>query len=203
MNSLAGLFMGFFISNNGDAMSKTYKDKNCKQCGNTFKTTGPNQYYCSPICQFYGTGYTKDSKGCHIWNGSYRSDGYTQLTFRSKNYKAYRLSCEMAHGPAPTPLENNVLHACDNPSCVNPDHLRWGTHQENMDDRKKRNRENRQTKLKGTQIPSSKLDIIQVKEIKKKLEKCYHGMIKDLSKQYNVSTTTIHYIKTGVTWNHV
>lgn len=84
-----------------------------------------------------------------------------------------------------------VRHKCDNPSCINPDHLELGTHQDNMDDMVKRGRS-----TKGEKSASCKLSDEQVEEIKRLLES---GMKQvDIAKMYNVSDVTIYYIKVGV-----
>jgi hypothetical protein len=54
-----------------------------------------------------------------------------------------------------------VMHACDNPSCVNPQHLRLGTHQDNMDDRN-----NKKRQAKGLANAGAKLTESQVLEIR-------------------------------------
>lgn len=71
--------------------------------------------------------------GCWEWVGSKRDYGYGQVYFKGKPArKAHRVAWELTHGPIPEGLD--VLHDCDNPSCINPSHLHLGTHQQNMDE---------------------------------------------------------------------
>lgn len=66
--------------------------------------------------------------GCWVWNQTLTAHGYGQFG-RAK--KAHRESYERAHQVTLTP-EEKVLHSCDNPPCVNPQHLHLGTQQDNM-----------------------------------------------------------------------
>lgn len=71
---------------------------------------------------------------CIEWPRSRGGGGYGQsyaLGRRNKR-QAHRLAWEQVHGPIPDGLV--VMHLCDNPPCVNVDHLRLGTQSENMRD---------------------------------------------------------------------
>ena len=72
---------------------------------------------------------------CWPWVGSRSPEGYGRI---GRKY-AHRISCERTHGPAPE-ITSVVRHACDNPPCVNPGHLSWGTQAENVADSYRRGR---------------------------------------------------------------
>lgn len=75
--------------------------------------------------------------GCWKWRGTIASDGYAVFSIGGAPYTASRVMLAVK-GNDPGGLD--VMHACDNPWCVNPDHLRVGTHQENMIDKVRKGR---------------------------------------------------------------
>jgi hypothetical protein len=71
-------------------------------------------------------------KGCWIWQGA-KGSGYGTVGLDHENYIATHLSWEIANGAAPPP-DLWVLHKCDIPLCVNPEHLFLGTNADNVHD---------------------------------------------------------------------
>lgn len=96
----------------------------------------------SIFCRFCSY-ISKDTKtGCWLWTASKDQNGYGKLpTERGKSpARAHRLSYSFFKGPILPKMY--ILHECDNPSCVNPDHLTMGTQADNMRAASKRNRLN-------------------------------------------------------------
>jgi hypothetical protein len=140
--------------------------------------------------------FVKKTESCWFWIGSKKgSRDYGSFSINNKDYRAHRVSYEHFYGDFDKSL--NVLHKCDNPSCVRPEHLFLGTHKENMQDKVNKNR---QSSLKREKCPTHKLTEIQVSEIKEKIKYPYRGYLKDIAKQYLVSDSCIADIKAERTW---
>ena len=134
----------------------------------------------------------KTPGGCWIWNGSLDSDGYGLIKVNGHNRHANRIAYELKYGAIPE--GQIILHSCDVPVCVNPDHLKAGTYKDNMQDmyQKGRNRN-----VRGEKHHRSKLTEKQVKEIRS-----IQGRVNfsALGRLYGVSRTTITRILRGQSW---
>lgn len=69
---------------------------------------------------------------CWLWMGTRDKHGYGRLIVRGRSIGAHRIAWGLARGPVPAGLY--VLHRCDNPPCVRPEHLFLGTQTDNMRD---------------------------------------------------------------------
>lgn len=70
--------------------------------------------------------------GCWLWLSGSGFGGYGRIGINKITKSAHRVSYEVFKGKIPKGL--GVLHNCDTPACINPDHLFVGTHTENMRD---------------------------------------------------------------------
>lgn len=131
---------------------------------------------------------------CWTWKLWIGKDGYGRISIFTKLTLAHRFSYELHYGPIPNGLD--ILHACDNPSCVNPDHLTPGTHQANMQDMVKRGRH---IAHRGEQNNTSKLTQSQVDEIRKRYMSANVTQVQ-LAKDYGVTQAAIWYILKGRNW---
>lgn len=130
--------------------------------------------------------------GCREWSGCRGVQGYGVVRMQGKNMRAHRVSFEHFLG---RPIHENmmILHSCNNPPCCNPEHLREGTHQENMDDKLLSNRQPR-----GESNGKAKLTLEQVEEIRRNENNLTQYELADL---YGVKRPCIAKIMRGKTWN--
>lgn len=75
---------------------------------------------------------------CWLWGGPFDAYGYGALQMGGRLWKAHRLAYHLWYDDYDPTMK--ILHSCDNPSCVRPDHLRQGTQTENMADMNRRGR---------------------------------------------------------------
>lgn len=148
----------------------------------------------------FHSNYIVKSNGCWIWQRKTNPQGYGSMSLSRKNNKkvgAHRFSAWL-HG---MPLTDDlfVCHRCDNPSCVNPDHLFLGTASDNSKDMRDKGRLNI---MHGSQNPASKLNARAVRYIRKHGQKG-DGSVQRLAQKYDVNDSTILGVLNGKTWSHI
>ena len=117
------------------------------------------------------------------------------IQVEGKPYLLTRVVYKIYNGEDPGELL--VCHTCDNPRCINPDHLWLGTCADNMKDKKDKNRQ-----TKGSTVPTSKLTEDEVIEIRNLL---IEGelTLEQIKDRFNVGIRAISEINSGKRWNHV
>ncbi len=154
----------------------------------------------------------KISDDCWIWTASKNNDGYGQFGLGNGNMRpAHRISWVLKNGSIPNGM--CVLHKCDNPPCVNPDHLFLGTIADNNHDRDSKGRHRPllgksngmyggKHAARGERQHLAKLTALEVLSIREILSKGGTSFLA-LSKRFGVSDVTISHIFKRKTWTHI
>lgn len=134
-------------------------------------------------------------EGCWLWKGATNGGGYGTYGMANAHRIAY------IHFVEPIPEGMHVLHRCDNPPCVNPDHLFLGTRKDNMQDAKSKNRMVMPPRYEGSQHPESKL---QERDVIAMRSEYAEGMAKRaLARKYGINKKTVKGIVEYTAWRHV
>ena len=147
-----------------------------------------------PAKQAFPIEYYIDSNSCFIPVSHAKDrDGYPRV-FRGKDLRMSRYVWE-TYNQRKIPKDLLVLHKCDNPHCINPNHLHLGTQKQNMAEMVRRGRS-----LKGSNHPKAKLIEKDVYFIRFESEGITR---KELAEMFEVSKDTIRDIKKNKSWKHV
>jgi len=147
-----------------------------------------------PIRERFNEKWTPDENGCWIWTSARTPTGYGSIWVGS-NARAHRVSWELHRGPIPVGL--HVLHRCDVPLCVRPEHLFLGTHNENMADMVAKGR---YVVMRGATNGMAKLTADDVRAIRRRWPgETYLA----LGRAFGVTKATVGSIIRGRTWTHV
>lgn len=136
------------------------------------------------------------SENCWLWTGSKNNHGYGVLCVHRKAMLAHRFSYALHLGEIQEGLD--ILHKCDTPACVNPDHLFPGTHKENMLDAAAKGRLKAPPPRRGESHPMHRLtkqDIQTIKDLAKSGVR--H---KEIAARFKTSKSYVSAIYRGVCW---
>ena len=190
--------------------------KDCARCGTAFgrhpkdsQTQWNKRRYCCKKCANLSAGKQRRSRQviserffkkvefltnlCWKWTGCRTKGGYGRTGFEGKTTGAHRLSWILHFGPIPDGL--HVLHKCDNPSCIRPDHLFLGTFQDNMQDKVNKGRG---SGPKGVLNPNAKLTGEKACQIFQRYQA--GEQMKILASEFGVTAPCVHDICWGRTW---
>jgi len=146
-------------------------------------------------------GLTRMSNGgCLVWTGKRRSFGYGILNANGRSLRAHRVSWELAHGAIPSGMV--VCHRCDNPPCVNPDHLFLGTQADNMRDCFRKNRIFRFAGFKASNHSCTKLSLNETDELRRLYATGWFRQM-DLAEIFHVDQSSVSRVVRGDHWTAV
>lgn len=191
--------------------------RTCELCGTPFFTS-PGLIaagwgrFCSRDCGYKGRSggiearfwrNVRRTDYCWEWTASTDRGGYGSISENNKSRGAHQVSWEIHFGPIPDGMF--VLHKCDNPPCVRPDHLFLGTSKDNAQDRQQKGRwkggVTSETAARGESNAKCKLTAAIV--IRIRLRHASGDSPTDMALEYDVNRSTIHAIVKRRIWTHI
>jgi hypothetical protein len=131
-------------------------------------------------------------RDCIEWPYAKAASGHGWATIDGVQRRASNWMCRLAYGE-PFFIWKNAAHKCGNAGCVNPNHLRWATHTENMADKWRHGTMNIGERNGKTWLTEA--DILAIREAPAKL--------KPLMEKYGLTKYAVSKIRAGKTWKHV
>ena len=130
---------------------------------------------------------------CWLWTGAKNRKGYGVINTTAGMSLAHRVSYELSGSPIPP--AKHVLHQCDTPGCVNPEHLFLGTNLDNVRDR--------DSKQRGNQVHGTANGRAKVSDAAVKVIRCSPLSTRELATIFQIDITTVRQIINKETWKHV
>jgi hypothetical protein len=151
---------------------------------------------------YFSLRYKRTKTGCWEWSGCRDAKNYGRMGYaRKKLVLCHRVSWMAFRGPIPEGM--CVCHKCDNPPCINPDHLFLGTRADNTRDAASKGRIRcNPEKIKGQLHGMHKLTNDQVLEIRKRYVP-YKTHSRILADEFHVCSASILNIVNRKSWKHL
>lgn len=187
--------------------------KTCLHCRTEFNAPGRRSKFCGQPCfqrskMTDANGYARfwdqveKTPSCWLWKGWVTSAGYGETSVGGRRITVHRLSYTLANGPIPK--GKLIMHTCDVPLCVRPDHLRIGTDAENHADMVRKGRH-----TVGVATKRAKLTDELVRQIRAEFKQEKRPGTRSftnatvLAEKYGVARNTIINAAKGMFWRHV
>ena len=153
------------------------------------KKTTPERRFWSKV--------QRKAAGCWEWTAYTNACGYGTLMVNRRGTLAHRFSYELHREPIPEGL--CVCHHCDNPSCVNPEHLFLGTPADNVADMVAKNRQQRLRGEKSGFVKLGREDVLAIRE------EYAEGNVyqKDLARKHGIAQQQVSRIIGRKNWAHL
>jgi hypothetical protein len=134
---------------------------------------------------------------CWEWQAGDNGQGYGRFRVDGKKTGAHRFVWELYYGPPPSDLM--VCHKCDNPGCVNPDHLFLGTNQDNMLDMVAKGRNRPRLGEANNKAKLTKNKVLQIRS----MYASGNYSQRDLAAVFDVGQPCIKDVVNYITWKHI
>jgi hypothetical protein len=189
--------------------------KQCERCGTPFKGQRSSSRFCSIVCANTRNWKSPrdrlfdkvDKNGpvpqhraelgpCWDWTAARLSSGYGLFLLNKVQTTAHRAAWILTYGAIGDGLQ--VMHKCDRPSCVNPEHLELGTQLDNMRDMV---RKGRSAKTRGEQKWSAKVCSCAVRAMRILWQEGVSQ--KEIAKRFGVDCSSVSKTVRGRQWKHV
>lgn len=132
---------------------------------------------------------------CIITKSGRTSGGYGHVYIKGKLIYAHRLAYCEANNLSIEDIKGKVImHACDNPSCINPAHLSLGTQADNCKDTANKNRSTQGSRNTRSKLTES--EVLEIRQLTNKTEQ-------QLAAMYKVNRSIINRIRNRAIWTHI
>lgn len=152
-----------------------------------------------PEQSLYWYGWVVCESGCWEFGGPLHKDGYGAMQSGKTKVRASRVAYRLWVGDLEP--DDKVLHHCDNPPCINPEHLFKGTQRDNIADMVAKGRNVSPQPLAGDLSPNRKLNSVDVVDIRTRASE--GKSMTELASEFCVSYAAIYAIVTRRNWKSV